>query len=57
MKIKVTETVTEIEATASEIGASQTLAGKFAALLANALTPYRAYEEAEEGDEESEQES
>ena len=45
MKIKVIETVTEIEATASEIGASQTVAGKFAALLANALTPYRVYED------------
>lgn len=51
MKIKVIETVTEIEATASEIGASQTIAGKFAALLANALTPYRAYEEECEGEE------
>ena len=57
MKIKVMETVTEIEATASEIGASQTLAGKFAALLANALTPYRAYEEEEDGGGEDEQES
>lgn len=56
MKIKVIETVTEIEATASEIGASQTVAGKFAALLANALTPYRAYGE-DEGGEEDEQES
>ena len=51
MKIKVIETVTEIEATASEIGASQTLAGKFASLLANALTPYRAYTEEDEDDE------
>lgn len=45
MKIKVIETVTEIEATASEINASQTVAGRFASLLANALTPYRAYGE------------
>ena len=54
MKIKVIETVTEIEATASEISASQTVAGKFASLLANALTPYRAYGEDEEDDDEPE---
>ena len=48
MKIKVIETVTEIEATASEISASQTVAGKFASLLANVLTPYMAYDEDDE---------
>ena len=52
MKIKVIETVTEIEATASEISASQTVAGKFAAMLANALTPYRVYDEDGEDDSE-----
>ena len=51
MKIKVIETVTEIEATASEINASQTVGGRFASLLANALTPYRAYEEEGDNDE------
>lgn len=53
MKIKVIETMTEIEATAQEINASQTIGSRFASLLANALTPYRAYdeEEDEEGDE------
>lgn len=50
MKIKVIETITEIEATASEISASQTIGGKFASLLANALTPYRAYNEEDEDD-------
>ncbi|MBE5996565.1 MAG: hypothetical protein E7240_04310 [Lachnospiraceae bacterium] len=45
MKIKVIETITEIEATAQEINASQTVGGRFASLLANALTPYRAYDE------------
>ena len=45
MKIKVIETVTEIEATAQEINASQTIADKFSSLLANVLTPYRAYGE------------
>lgn len=55
MKIKVIETVTEIEATASEINASQTVAGKFAAILANALTPYRVYsEEDEDGEDDAE---
>ena len=49
MKIKVFETVTEIEATAEEIGASQTVSGRFASILANALTPYRTYED-EEGE-------
>ena len=44
MKIKVVETITEIEATAQEIIASQTVGGRFASLLANALTPYRAYD-------------
>lgn len=48
MKIKVQETFTEIEATASEISASQTVGGRFASLLANALTPYRSYEEDED---------
>lgn len=52
LKIKVIETVTEIEATASEISASQTVGGRFASLLANALTPYRAYDEEDEDDEE-----
>ena len=58
MKIKVieTETVTEIEATASEISASQTVAGKFASLLANVLTPYRAYDEDDENDAERREE-
>ena len=51
MKIKVIETITEIEATAQEINASQTVGGRFASLLANALTPYRAYDEDEEDDE------
>ena len=55
MKIKVVETVTEIEATASEISASQTVGGRFASLLANALTPYRAYEEDGEDDEDDSQ--
>lgn len=50
MKIKVIETTTEIEATAQEISASQTLGGRLATLLANALTPYRAYDEDEEDD-------
>lgn len=50
MKIKVVETITEIEATAQEINASQTISGRFASLLANALTPYRAYDEDEEYD-------
>lgn len=50
MKIKVVETITEIEATAQEINASQTVGGRFASLLANALTPYRAYDEDEEDD-------
>ena len=44
MKIKVVETITEIEATAQEISASQTVGGRFASLLANALTPYRSYD-------------
>lgn len=51
MKIKVIETMTEIEATAQEINASQSIGGRFASLLANALTPYRAYDEDEEDDE------
>lgn len=50
MKIKVIETVTEIEATASEISASQTIGGRLASLLANAFTPYRAYNEEDEND-------
>lgn len=50
MKIKVSETITEIEATASEISASQTVAGRLASLLANALTPYSAYDEDGEDD-------
>ena len=50
MKIKVVETITEIEATEQEISASQTISGRFASLLANALTPYRAYDEDEEDD-------
>ena len=56
MKIKIVETVTEIEATASEISASQTVAGRFASLLANALTPYRAYDEDDEDDAERREE-
>ena len=48
MKVKVIETITEIEATAQEINASQTVGGRFASLLANALTPYRAYDEEDE---------
>ena len=51
MKIKVIETMTEIEATAQEINASQTIGSRFASLLANALTPYRAYDEDGDGDE------
>ena len=51
MKIKVIENITEIEATAQEINASQTVGGRFSSLLANALTPYRAYYEDEEDDE------
>lgn len=43
MKVRVTETVTEIEATVAEINASQTLAGKLASILATALTPHRSY--------------
>ena len=54
MRIKVIETVTEIEATAAEISASQTLGSRFATLLANAMTPYRAYEEEDEEEEEEE---
>ena len=50
IKIKVIETITEIEATAQEINASQTVGGRFASLFANALTPYRAYDEDEEDD-------
>lgn len=56
MKIKVIETVAEIEATASEISASQTVGGRFASLLANALTPYRAYDEEGEYDSEGREE-
>ena len=56
MKIKVVETITEIEATAQEINASQTMSGRFAALLANALTPYRAYDEDGEDDSERREE-
>ena len=56
MKIKITETTTEIEATAQEINASQTIGGRFASLLANALTPYRAYDEDEEDDSERREE-
>lgn len=56
MKIKVIETVTEIEATASEISASQTVAGRFASMLGHALTPYRAYEENDEDDSEGQEE-
>lgn len=52
MKIRVTEITTEIEATANEISASQTIAAKFATLLGNALDPYRAY--GDEGEEEEE---
>jgi hypothetical protein len=50
MKVKVIETITEIEATAQEINASQTVGGRFASLLANALTPYRAYDDEENED-------
>lgn len=56
MKIKVVETTTEIEATAQEINASQTIGDRFASLLASALTPYRAYDEDEEDDEAERQE-
>ena len=56
MKIKVQETFTEIEATASEISASQTVGGRFASLLANALTPYRSYESYEEDEDDEERE-
>lgn len=52
MKIKVIETVTEIEATAQEINASQTVGGRFASLLASALTPYRSYDDDSEDGEE-----
>ena len=55
MKIKVIETMTEIEATAQEINASQTIGSRFASLLANALTPYRAYDEDEDEDEEGDE--
>lgn len=51
MRVKVIETVTEIETTAAEINASQTLGARFATLLANALTPYRTYEEENEEEE------
>ena len=54
MRVKVIETVTEIEATAAEISASQTLGARFATLLANAMTPYRAYEEKDEEEDEDE---
>lgn len=43
MKVRVIETVTEIEASAAEINASQTISGRFASILATALTPYRSY--------------
>ena len=56
MKIRVIETVTEIEATASEINASQTVASRFSSLLASALTPYRAYGEDDEDDSEGREE-
>lgn len=55
MKIRITETITEIEATANEISASQTLAGKFASMLGNALTPCRSYDDENDEDEEEEQ--
>lgn len=55
MKIRVTEITTEIEATANEISASQTLAGKFASMIGNALTPYRSYDDENDEDEEEEQ--
>ena len=55
MKIKVQETFTEIEATALEINASQTVGGRFASLLANALTPYKSYEEDEDDAERQEE--
>ena len=48
MKVKVIETVTEIEATAAEINASRTVGDRLMSMLADALTPYRAYEEEEE---------
>ena len=54
MRVYVHETITEIEATKEEIGASQTIAGRFAALLANALTPYREDEEETEEEENAE---
>ena len=54
MKIKVQETFTEIEATASEISASRTLGDRFASLLANAITPYRAYEDDDEDEDDAE---
>lgn len=55
MRVKVIETVTEIEATAAEISASQTLGARFATLLAHAMTPYRAYEEKDEEEEEEDE--
>ena len=45
MRVHIHETITVIEATEEEIGASQTVAGRLASMLANALTPYRAYED------------
>ena len=57
MKVKVIETVTEIEATAAEINASQTIAGKLAAILSNALTPYRFYEDDPADEQEAEEDS
>lgn len=56
MKIKVHETFTEIEATAQEISESQTVSGKFASIIAHALTPYRAYDDDEDNEERREDE-
>jgi len=54
MKVYVHETITEIEATKEEIGASQTVAGRFASLLANAMTPCRVDDEEPEEEEDAE---
>lgn len=50
MKITVTETKTTIEATSSELSASQTLGQKLTSLLASVLNPYTAYDESCEED-------
>ncbi len=58
MKIKVTERITEIEASAAELGQSNSLSDGFRNLLRHSLNPTMAdyYHEEESEDEESEEE-